>query len=306
MDVDDTAARFYRGLSGPLGDRLRAVLRTDEDGTIMINEDNRCPMWRQDGLCRIQAELGHDALCKTCREFPRLLHEFGSFTELDLELSCPEAARLIFSTEYQDICHTLSPDPEEPVEDADILDILLQSRETALSILDHYPLGQALAVLLLYAGAIQSQIDGGEAPLPSLDNCLGTAQEFARSGDIKAIAEFFKNLEILTPGWKARLDNTAASPCPDQQLLPLARYGIRRYWLQALSDLDLFCRVKFILIACILVSALGGDPVQTSQQFSKEIENDPDNLNAILDACYTNPAFADIALLDLLLNAEKA
>ena len=140
MDVDDTAARFYRGLSGPLGDRLRAVLRTDEDGTIMINEDDRCPMWRQDGLCRIQAELGHDALCKTCREFPRLLHEFGSFTELDLELSCPEAARLIFSAEYQDICHTLSPDPEEPVEDADILPAA--HRVTQLAIYRwnrHYP-----------------------------------------------------------------------------------------------------------------------------------------------------------------------
>ena len=47
-------------------------------------------MWRQDGLCRIQAELGHEALCKTCREFPRLRHDYGSFVELGLELH-PEA-----------------------------------------------------------------------------------------------------------------------------------------------------------------------------------------------------------------------
>ena len=31
VDVDDTAAAFYRGLEGPLGDRLRQVLKdTDE------------------------------------------------------------------------------------------------------------------------------------------------------------------------------------------------------------------------------------------------------------------------------------
>ena len=27
----------------------------------------------------IQAELGEQALCKTCREFPRLTHDYGGF-----------------------------------------------------------------------------------------------------------------------------------------------------------------------------------------------------------------------------------
>ena len=75
VDVDDTAAAFYRTLEGPLGDRLRQVMKDTEDGTVMTIQDGRCPMWRQDGLCRIQAELGHDALCQVCREFPRLRHD---------------------------------------------------------------------------------------------------------------------------------------------------------------------------------------------------------------------------------------
>ena len=57
VDVDDTAAAFYRTLEGPLGDRLRQVMKDTEDGTVMTIQDGRCPMWRQDGLCRIQAEL---------------------------------------------------------------------------------------------------------------------------------------------------------------------------------------------------------------------------------------------------------
>ena len=74
VDIDDATAAFYRTLEGPLGDRLRQVLKDTEDGAAMTIEDGRCPMWRRDGLCRIQAELGHDALCQTCRDFPRLRH----------------------------------------------------------------------------------------------------------------------------------------------------------------------------------------------------------------------------------------
>ena len=82
VQVDDRSAAFYRSISGPLGDRLRQVLVDDpESGTVMTIENGRCPMWRMDGLCRIHAELGHDALCKTCREFPRLTHDYGDFIE---------------------------------------------------------------------------------------------------------------------------------------------------------------------------------------------------------------------------------
>ena len=66
VDVDETTAEFYRELPGDLGDRLRAVLCETDRGSVMTITDGRCPMWQQDGLCRIQAELGHDALCKVC------------------------------------------------------------------------------------------------------------------------------------------------------------------------------------------------------------------------------------------------
>ena len=87
----------------------------------------------------------------------------------------------------------------------------------------------------------------------------------------------------------------------EPQTNALARYLIGRYWLQAVSDYDLVCRVKFIVIACLLVGLLGGGFPETAQLFSKEIENDADNVDAILDAAYTCPAFADDRLLGLLL-----
>ena len=111
---------------------------------------------------------------------------------------------------------------------------------------------------------------------------------------------FFKELEILTPQWEARLD----SPVPGDwspAYLTLARYFIDRYWLQAVSDYDLVSRVKLTVISCLLIRHLGGDLQDTAQAYSKEIENDADNVDAILDAAYAEAAFTDEKLLDLLL-----
>jgi hypothetical protein len=72
------------------------------------------------------------------------------------------------------------------------------------------------------------------------------------------------------------------------------------------SDYDLIGRVKFAVIACLLISAMDGDPIQNGQLFSKEIENDPDNIEAILDAAYNNHAFTDANLLGLLTREEES
>lgn len=307
VDVDDDAAKAYRALPGPLGDRLREVLREEDGSTLMTITDGRCPMWQQDGLCRIQAELGHDALCRTCRDFPRLRHDYGDFAELGLELSCPEAARLIFASSARCMTKKTVPGGDTPEYDADAMATLRRSREEILTFLEHrqYPLAQSLAVLLLYGHAVQSELDGGDATVFDPEDCLAQAHSYAQPGSMEPVYDFFSGLAILTSRWKNRLDARPVSPAWNESLRAVVRYGIERYWLQAVSDFDLICRVKFIIIACILVNALGGDPVETAQLFSKEIENDPDNTEAILDGAYTDPAFTDVHLLGLLLNPQK-
>ncbi len=303
VDVDPQAAVYYRSLPGALGERLRAVLQDTEDGTVMTIENGRCPMWRQDGLCRIQAELGHDALCKTCREFPRLKHDFGDFEELGLELSCPEAARLILRTTDFQLLKQWQPGGEVPEYDPEAMDILRASRETVLSFLADtpYSLPETLAIILLYSHSVQAQLDGAEPQPFDPDVCLAAAKSHTGAGDMGLLFQFFSGLEILTPQWKSRLEHSPAVVCWSQPLRALMGYMVQRYWLQAVSDYDLVCRVKFGIITCLLVGALGGDPVQTAQQFSKEIENDPCNVEAILDGAYTQKAFTDVNLISLLL-----
>lgn len=303
VDVDPNAAAYYRSLSGALGDRLRAVLQNTNSGTVMQIENRRCPMWRQDGLCEIQAQLGHDALCQTCRDFPRLRHDYGDFVELGLELSCPEAAKLILTSPEHRLFVRAEPGGEAPEYDQEIMAILRQSRKEALLFLENsrFSIPETLAILLLYSHSVQAQLDGAEATPLDPEACLSEAKNFARQGDMAALFCFYGKLEILTKEWRSLLKQTPACIKWSEPLRALARYGVQRYWLQAVSDYDLVCRVKLILSACLLVGALGGNTIQTAQLFSKEIENDPDNIEAILDGAYTAPALTDTNLLGLLL-----
>lgn len=303
VDVDQEAVGFYRGLDGPLGNRLREVLLDTPDGTIMAIEDGRCPMWRQDGLCRIQAELGHDALCKTCREFPRLRHDYGNFVELGLELSCPEAARLILNDTAGIWELQIAADEGVAEYDEEIMEILRRTRGEFAAFLNTTSLSvpQALAVLLLYAYDVQEELDGGEAAVLSPEQYLQNVAKMPLQGHITSLQEFFRGLELLTPQWDGRLRNMGKVPVWDGRIKALMRYFIGRYWLQAVSDYDIVCRAKLAVSACILIGYLGGDFIETAQLFSKEIENDPDNVEAILDGAYTARGLTDLNLLGLLI-----
>ena len=307
VDVDSVSAERYRALDGPLGDRLRQVLRDASGRTYMTIENNRCPMWRKNGLCEVQCELGHDALCTTCREYPRILHDYGNFAERGLEMSCPEAARLILTDMGLQFRTEEVPGGEAPEYDTEAMATLRRSRTEILHFLqnDTYSIPQALAVMLLFGYEVQAELDGGEAVRLEPEGALSDGRKLAGTGDMIALFKFFEGLEILTDRWKLLLKNGPAPSRWHQVHRALAQYFVWRYWLQAVSDYDLIGRVKLAVTACLLVSAIDGEPVETAQLFSKEIENNPDNVEAILDGAYTSPALTDTVLLGLLLSNKK-
>ena len=307
VQVDDASAALYRSLPGALGNRLREVLHTEDGETVMTITDGRCPMWRDDGLCRIQAELGEEALCNTCREFPRLTHDYGDFMERQLELSCPEAARILLTAPILPPVTEEVPGSTEPEYDAEAMAVLKQTRQTMLQLLADpgRPVRETLALALLYGCQAQGELDGDDLRDFNAYSAMESIREFARPGSLRAVLDFFLELEILTPQWEARLREPVSSHMPEM-VRNLSRYLVERYWLQAVSDYDLACRVKFILLSCLVVSALGGDFISTAQLFSKEIENNCDNVEAILDAAYSHPAFTDDKLLGMLLGCEES
>ena len=150
---------------------------------------------------------------------------------------------------------------------------------------------------MLYAHSVQEELDGGEKAILTPDISVSGV---IPSNDFRPLQDFFLGLEILTPQWKTRLETTAVIPRWDASYKALLHYFILRYWLQAVSDYDIVCRAKFAVAACLLIGGLGGDLVETAQLFSKEVENDPDNVDAILDGAYFHPALTDMQLLRLL------
>lgn len=301
--VDRPTAARYEALEGPLGEAIRENLKTDENGEYYFAiTDRRCPMWRADGLCRIQAELDHDALCETCRRFPRLRHDYGDFVEEGLALSCPVAARLILQGDHSWVEQEVPGGEEGDYEQQDMA-CLLGTRDVMLTILSDpgYSVPQALALGLLYGFHAQNLFDGGEnSPfLPPAE--LEFAADFAKKADISLLVEFYRGLEILTQDWSARLDTPQGGEIWPEELRALAIYGVQRYWLQAISDFDLAGRVKMIIASCILVQHLGGNILETAQKYAKEVENSQENVDTILDGAYTEPALTDDKLLGWLL-----
>ena len=182
--VDPASAARYQSLTGELGDRLRAVMVEEDGDTILkLTEDRRCPMWREDGLCRIQAQLGEDALCHTCHQFPRLRHDYGDFVEFGLELSCPEAARLILEDSSDDLTKTV-PGGDTPEYDEEAMAILLRSRSEILAFFNSKQLsvGSSLAVLLVYGYTVQSELDGGDVAVLDAAAMLTAARSMAANG----------------------------------------------------------------------------------------------------------------------------
>ncbi len=299
--VDEESAQVYLAMEGALGEYLRRHLHREEEEWYFSIVDGRCPMWRDDGLCRIQAEKGHDALCQTCRDFPRLRHDYGDFVEHQLELSCPEAARLIFGEEYGWIEREV-PGGEAPEYDPDDMHILLRTREKALQILadTRYSVAESLRLALLYGYRAQDQLDGGEEEIFDPAAELAFAASVAKPAERRELADFYLQLEILTEAWRQRLQHPAGEQRWDERMRILARYGVERYWLQAISDFDLVGRVKMIVASCLLVQYLGGELVQTAQLYAKEIENNIDNIESILDGAYSHPALTDEKLLGWL------
>ena len=114
LDIDDDTFEYYKSVPGPFGDRLRGCMSAarkvspdapgddslfgDDGGSTMyrLKIDGRCPFLNSKNLCDIVLNLGPEALCQICSEYPRYSFEFDGAVEKSLTISCEEAGRLMF------------------------------------------------------------------------------------------------------------------------------------------------------------------------------------------------------------------
>lgn len=165
--IDDETYKKYQKVEGDFGDRLRSEIVHDGGENIFVLKGNDCPFLNENKLCDIYNEVGEDALCYTCKQYPRYMEEFGGLREIGISLSCPEAARIILRNEEKAIFE-LSENEEEVNSYNDINAKLyiefMQCRQIVLNILQDRDinLNTRVAIVLCFTKEIQDKIDENE------------------------------------------------------------------------------------------------------------------------------------------------
>ena len=162
--IDEEAHACYQNAEGAFGEVLRSkIIEEDGENIFVLNGDN-CPFLNGENLCDIYKEMGEQALCYTCRQYPRYMEEFFDLREMGISLSCPEAARLILGN-HQMTAFELSEDDqlgdlEDTIDRAALEDFFLcRNRIIELIEMPDRSLGIKAAVVLKFVEAIQDKID---------------------------------------------------------------------------------------------------------------------------------------------------
>ena len=308
--VDDDTAALYASTPGDFGERLRAAMTLDEDGDRILKfSQGRCPLLTEDFLCSVQKALGHKALCKTCREFPRLCQDYTLFREHSLSLSCPEAARLILLAPRLPVLEASGREDSSEDVDYDLQDLALlqKTRDRLFAILaEDRPLAWRLTRCLETGRLAQAQLDGELSQEAAVEPS-------SHPWDPAGFRDLFRSMDILSAEWASLLDLPLMPEAPD----PFLQYpqifanfcydAFYRNLFCAVADFDLLPRVQAAVAGCLLcrdlTQAQGGGQealLRTMLLYDREVEHCADNRDALLDACCEAPFLDASALISRL------
>ena len=290
IDIDSDTEEFYKTVQGSLGDKMRAMLVTDEYGErVFPCTDGRCPFWNRD---------------KTCANFPRVAVDYGDFCEHILSFACPEAARFMLKNTreaYSDFGGERELDLSE--DSGDCMSFLIKAREKTLDYLlnEGEPFAYRLADCLEFNAQVQSLLDGEEPEPLDLSGAESRGSGF--------IFDMHLGFEIMSGEWKSALSDTAEKA---QKLKirddfasdfeKFALYYVYRYYLEAINSGDVLYSIKRIVCA-YLVTGKRDYPysrMRILQRYSKEVEHSYDNTEALNSAFDTDDRFEVESLIALL------
>jgi len=103
-----TYAKYQNCSDSQLGSSLHTLITinekapNDDDYAKIVLNGVACP-FLSEGLCSIQVRLGEEYLSNMCATYPRVTNRVGDVLHRSLDLSCPEAARVLL----------LNPEPIE-------------------------------------------------------------------------------------------------------------------------------------------------------------------------------------------------
>lgn len=270
IDIDDATAAMYQTVGGELGKRLAAnITHTDEGCSFTLTDNERCPFLNGSGLCDIICTLGEGALCQICADHPRFRGYFSDRVEIGLGLCCEEAARLILTSERDDLIVLSDDGIHEPLYEDERT--LLDARDALFAIARDRSktICERERAILAYAGC----------------STLSANELFLR----------FEPLERLEDDWGAVLarlpDATDVEPPHElqQAFERLLVYFLFRHLTDALDD-EWFSKraafaahsVKVIRLLCAAHAGTLDALLDLSRRYSAEIEYSDENIDKLL------------------------
>ncbi len=98
--VDKEAYELYSAQKEPLKSKICDNIQEvdNSNGTLYkmrLVQDKRCPFLNKENLCDIYIDLSADAMCRTCRDYPRKRTIYYDTIMATVMTSCPEVVRMI-------------------------------------------------------------------------------------------------------------------------------------------------------------------------------------------------------------------
>lgn len=124
--IDEESLEKYGEVKGSFGSRLRNSIDWMEG--CFYQYERRCAVLNEENLCDLYSELGSEALCDTCRLYPRHVEEYEGVREWSLSLSCPIAAKMLLSWQGEVPLIEWETPEEEDLDDFEDFDIMLYTQ----------------------------------------------------------------------------------------------------------------------------------------------------------------------------------
>lgn len=290
--VDDETAEFYNKAVGKFGEKLRALMTIDSDGDRIFEIQNgKCPFWNDKMLCDIYIHCGEEHLCRTCREFPRLVQDYTAFSEHMLSFACPEAAKIMLETvDCFNCIETFEVNGDALGYPPDMMNFLLAARKISCNFFDTDEDFQAqLCKCYVFNDRVQAKLDSDDFDICALHSFKDLTPLNMPSKD--TIFSLHKKLDIMDKQFFDAIQKSKdciplKSDKLDNELRTLAKYYFFRYYLTAIDSYDIITTLNRIVCASTVISSLitfkkadncFEKRVMIFQQYSKEIEHSYEN-----------------------------
>lgn len=326
IDIDEDSYDYYMGIEGAFGERLKEQTVT-EDGehSFVLRKNGWCPFLDQNKLCDIYSELGEEALCEVCTEYPRFVVEYGDVREKSLSVSCEEVGRIIFSDEgkmsYEDIelpdlgieDEFYEDEEEEPFE---------EDMEEFCSHLEEYRT-QAVAILQNREKSIDDRIREYLKFCEKLQNVVENPEEelWEPMEYFHVRMETFDELENVNEEWmevKQRVRDFFETHSYTEALEEYKKSGdyneiwyehilvyfTYRYFMRAWYDGNVLAKAQFAIVGFLVIRDMDivryfangksfklDDRIANARIFSREVEHSEETLEILEDDISFDEAF---------------